>query len=88
VRGALGQPAAYVRLAGPVGSNSLMQLDEYELESYFSKHPKVYQVRMGRCGMVGRGLAGLKRASLVSSARVRIRVCVCVCVCVCGHVCC
>lgn len=45
IRMSLGLPAAYVPIAGRLGSNALMQLDDYEYESYFSKHPKVYQVR-------------------------------------------
>ncbi|KAI8472280.1 MAG: alpha/beta-hydrolase [Monoraphidium minutum] len=43
VRTTLGHPGAYMPIAGRPGSNALMQLDDYELESYFSKHPKVYQ---------------------------------------------
>lgn len=43
MRTALGQPAAYVPIAGPLGSAAMMQLDERELGAYFSKHPKTYQ---------------------------------------------
>lgn len=44
LRGALGMPAAYLPIAGGLKSHALMRLDERELNAYFEKHPKVYQV--------------------------------------------
>jgi pimeloyl-ACP methyl ester carboxylesterase len=43
VRTLAGVPAAYIPIAGGLGSTAMMQLDDHELGAYFSKHPKVYQ---------------------------------------------
>ncbi|GBF88090.1 hypothetical protein Rsub_00802 [Raphidocelis subcapitata] len=43
LRTALRQPPAYLPIAGGLGSNAMMQLDDHELGAYFAKHPKVYQ---------------------------------------------
>jgi hypothetical protein len=44
-RAALGLSPAYVRLAGPLNSLSLMQLSSEEFQAYIRKHPKQLLVR-------------------------------------------
>jgi hypothetical protein len=41
--GAAGFPPIYLPLVGPVGSLAFMQLNDFETQEYFSKHPPVYQ---------------------------------------------
>ena len=43
-RAAAGLPAAYLRVAGTPGSNSFMELEQNELNTYFLKHPSKYAV--------------------------------------------
>ncbi len=43
-RAAVNPPAAYLRVAGTPGSNSFMELEQEELNTYFLKHPSKYAV--------------------------------------------
>ncbi len=46
IRTAAAQPPAYLPLVGSPGSMAFMQLNEFELSEYYSKHPSEYQVRV------------------------------------------
>ncbi len=41
----VGQSPAYLKVAGPPGSNSFMELIEEEMHLYLAKHPENYMVR-------------------------------------------
>ena len=45
-RAVVNLPAAYLRVAGTPGSNSFMELEQEELNTYFLKHPSKYAVSL------------------------------------------
>lgn len=44
----VGLPAAYLKVAGPPGSNSFMELPDEDMHLYLAKHPEHYMVSSAR----------------------------------------
>ena len=68
----VGQSPAYLKVAGPPGSNSFMELPEEEMQLYLAKHPENYMVR---CAAV---LRDCQEQSVISSKApelVRVELC-------------
>ena len=48
-RDLVGLPPAYLKVAGPPGSNSFMELGGEDMQLYLAKHPEHYMVNLCSC---------------------------------------
>ncbi len=48
-RDLVGLPPAYLKVAGPPGSNSFMELNDADMQLYLAKHPEHYMVKPCCC---------------------------------------